>query len=390
MFLYKLVWLISNDDPCIQILCMFCSIVFRQDQTMLNKTFTQEQIEEIRLSIEGDLSSILKNPESFFNLDDYLWDSYCTAPFIFSQENLAIEYLQLKMFILTQVIAKPKFLSIRKRGLDLNQLFDLLEKISDPKKGLIVTVKILKNAEQKINDSIDSEMSAEERYEQQIFDEEYHMQKQLREMEIPKDGLLVRVEKDLLKISRNSSKQFVLDNYLRKIYRKLPNAGYEDSDGIEHRLIDILDVCRHIIHYLSNKLDYIKIYSDLKSNQNDLEKWTALLEQKVNMFSDSDKRKKVYDAVYMIMHSKELKKKRKLQYKLSQIRLSELEQDIASKPSEGLVEFTSEEKYLSNQSTETATDDAVLAKQIQEDLDAAKNKTAEERNNDFLNSLGCK
>lgn len=373
---------------------MFCSIVFPHYQTMLNKTVTQEQIEEIRITIEEDLSIILNDPELYFDLYEYIYDSYYKAESVLNHENLAIEYLQLKMFILPQIIAKPKFLAIRRKGLVLNQLFDLLEKISDPKNSLIVTVKTLKNAEQIINNRIDSEISDEERYQQQIHDEETKMWRQFRiietPIEIPKDGLLLRVEKDLLKISRNSSKQFVLDNYLRKIYRKLPNAGYEDSDGIEHRLIDILDVCRHIIHYLSNKLDYIKIYSDLKSNQNDLEKWTALLEQKVNMFSDSDKRKKVYDAVYMIMHSKELKKKRKLQYKLSQIRLSELEQDIASKPSEGLVEFTSEEKYLSNQSTETATDDAVLAKQIQEDLDAAKNKTAEERNNDFLNSLGCK
>jgi hypothetical protein len=63
---------------------------------------------------------------------------------------------------------------------------------------------------------------------------------------------------------------------------------------------------------------------------------------------------------------------------------------VQAQPAEAPVEFTSEEKDLANQSTETATDDADLAKQIQEDLDAAKNKTAEERNNDFLNSLGCK
>jgi hypothetical protein len=75
---------------------------------------------------------------------------------------------------------------------------------------------------------------------------------------------------------------------------------------------------------------------------------------------------------------------------------SEIPNEIASIYKTGVVapeatpEVTSEEQQLSNENLSAVTTEEQLINTINEDVEKAKSMTKEDRDNDLLNSLGCK
>jgi exodeoxyribonuclease-5 len=110
---------------------------------MINCTRTPEQIQVLRKKIAKDLLVIINDPAKTFNLNNYLKSIYDRVLAKSGNKNLAVEYAMLTAAVLPEMIAQPKSKEIRKKGLSLDEVFDLRDELSNPEKGLDNTVAYL-------------------------------------------------------------------------------------------------------------------------------------------------------------------------------------------------------------------------------------------------------
>ncbi len=110
---------------------------------MINSTITPDQIRVFRVKVARDLLDIINDSQGSFTLDSYIKNIYDVVEKATGNKSLATEYAKIAPIMLGQLMIKPDLMSIRKKGLSGDAVLDLIERYSDPDKGLDYTVEDL-------------------------------------------------------------------------------------------------------------------------------------------------------------------------------------------------------------------------------------------------------